>query len=83
MDKRTQRLLLVALLLGVCFLLYRSSDGYEALRQPTSGSNVPNADHDLDLNALEPANATLGVSLLSRHSILSMRRRSDAHTVAA
>ncbi|KAI6879007.1 glycosyltransferase family 25 protein [Hortaea werneckii] len=60
MERRRQRLLLAVIFLGICFLLYRSSDGYETLRQRTRGGSVSNAAHDVDLRGLEPANATLG-----------------------
>lgn len=74
MDRRTQRLLLVALFLGLCFLLYRSSDGYEAVRLRRGGSKA-NADRLLDVKGLidGPANGTLGVShqLATRGDVVS------------
>ncbi|KAI7373394.1 hypothetical protein KC328_g16648, partial [Hortaea werneckii] len=61
MERRRQRLLLAVIFLAICFLLYRSSDGYETLRQRTRGGSVLlNAAQDVDLRGLEPANATLG-----------------------
>ena len=61
MDRRSQRLVILFLLLGIVFLLFKDSHGHNetALQQIDGG--LPNAGAKLNLKGLVPANATLGV----------------------
>ena len=67
MDRRTQRYLLVLLLIAVTFVLYHSlgTDApYRRIAYAAGGSGRVDADEgpgELDLRQIEPANATLGV----------------------
>lgn len=66
MDRRTQRYVLVLLLVALALLLYRSlgtADTYGAAlyRAGSGGVRQEQGPGELDLRDIEPANATLGV----------------------
>lgn len=63
MDRRTQRYVLVLLLIAVTLVLYRSlgSNDRYARGAYHGGVRLDEGPGELDLNNIEPANSTLGV----------------------
>lgn len=77
MDRRSQRLLLLALLFSVTLLLYRSFNraGGAAGIEPPAGATV-------DLRGVKPANSTLGVRLPpSRHKTTLCLSQEDVYSL--